>query len=474
MKKIAFALFMAWLIASPTFAQQPDLLSLIGSVKTLAGGPLSSDIREVLLGVRANLGYANKSGRFQCDAGNIAMANEKIGAASKMDVQSAAGEYHWIVDLYTDCALTKGFKSPWVEGDQLVFAMLAFRPRAPRYMFAESDGIKMPPFELATIKKIADYAGSSNELKQEIDRQIAAEERARVEQEQAEEKRRDEIESAKRSPASRIGELDGLCIDQICLGQPLVLYASQLDRASFDKLNNEFPMCESKTWSSQLKGANGKAVDVTWYSWEASEKGLHVRIGKISSTARGQFVKAQARAVFEEKLVGGLKEVKRTVQAMPQKPVPPPPLSKSLKLKVEEKMKAMTDRQMSDYFLGGRVGRLPTPVESALSESERRDYYAWSAADRKYHEALAKYRSAQFFYSGTGDDDSRFMARRSAIPGHPEIGEVTLAVSYSPAAIEVTYEVARSENAVELKAQPACIKMAREATAAKLKGTPKF
>lgn len=474
MKQKIFALTFAYLLSGPAMAQQPNLLSLIGNLKTLAGGPISSEMREVLLGVRKDLGLAKTSGVFQCDADNIEAAHKNILDAANASAQTAAGNFHWVINLYTDCALAKGFKSPWVEGDVLARAMLEFRPRASEYMWANSDGIKSPPFELNTIKRLADYAGASNGLQQEIDRQIAAEERLQIEKEQAEAKRREQIESAKNSPTSRIADLDGFCIDRICLGQPIVLYESQLARLPFDRINEDFPRCEDDAWTSRLKGASGKEVEVSWYSWPASNKGLHARIGKISSSAQGEFIKEQARAIFDDKLVGGLREVKKTKEALPSKPVAPAPLRKELETKISAKRDSMTDRERSDFLIGGRWGRLPTPVENSLSAKEKNEFYAWTAADRKYQESLAKYRSAVFLYSATGKDDDRFMARKTAIAGYPEISEVTLMVSYAPNKIEVAYEVIRNGTEAKLKVQPACLTLAQEIAEKKLKETPKF
>lgn len=134
----------------------------------------------------------------------------------------------------------------------------------------------------------------------------------------------------------------------------------------------------------------------------------------------------------------------------------------------------MTDRERADYFFGGRGGRLPTPIENSLSAREKNEYYAWAAAYSKYQEALSKYRVATFLYSGSGGDDSRFMAKKTAVSGHPEIAEVTLMVSYSPKEIEVTYEVVRSGSEAKLKSQPACVKLTQQTTEKKLRETPKF
>lgn len=474
MKQKVFTLTLACLISAPALAQQPNLSSILGNLKTLAGGTISPEMREVILGVRANLGLPSKTANFACDSGNIDTANKQLMEAANAGAQTAAGKFHWVINLYTECALNRGVKSPWVEGDMLAMSMLEFRPRAADYMWSATDRAKIPPFELATIKKLADYAGASDGLKQEIDRRIAAEERLRIENEQTEAKRREQIEAAKSSPAARVAELDSLCLDQICLGQPLAQYESQLARSSFDRINEDFPKCEDDSWTSNLKGASGKEIKVYWYAWPASDKGLHVRIGKIASSAKGEFIREQARAVFEDKLVGGLKEVKKTKQALPTKPIAPLALRKDLEAKINAKRDAMTDRERAEYFVGGRRGRLPTPVENALSASEKGEFYAWTAADAKYQEALAKYRAATFLYSGLANDDSRFMAKKSGIAGHPEIGEVSLMVSYSPKEIEISYEVIRSGAEARLKAQPACTKLAKQQTEQKLKDTPKF
>lgn len=290
MKRKIVASIIAVLLSTPVLAQQPNLASLLGGFKALAGGPVSGEMREVVQGIRKDLGWTNNSGAFVCDAGNIETANRNIRDAAKAGASDAASKFHWVINLYTDCALTKGLKSPWLEGDMLAMAMLEFRPVASSYMWSNSDGIKFPPFELTTIKKVADYAGASAGLKQEIDRQIVLEEQLRIEKEQADAKRREQIESAKNSQASRIADLDNLCIDQVCLGQPIVLFENQLTRSSFDKINEDFPKCVDGAWTTTLKGDSGKEVKTTFYSWATAEQGLHVRIGKVASSVTGEFI----------------------------------------------------------------------------------------------------------------------------------------------------------------------------------------